>query len=207
MIIRAITAAKSRRYKLMKLLLLLSMEIRNQQVPRIRSCRRLPRNNGWWETVASEYDDKRFKETFRISRQTFQYILCKIRPFIEKDVVSEMPIQPEMRLAVTLYKLARGDYNYTIAEMAGIGEATVIQIVDEVTQVIVDMMWGEEVGKYFPKTDVEFAASMKDMDQEWQFPYAFAAVDGSHLPIKCPPGGAMKQYHNLLDYITSNGRC
>ena len=122
MIIRAITAAKSRRYKLMKLLLLLSMEIRNQQVPRIRSCRRLPRNNGWWETVASEYDDKRFKETFRISRQTFQYILCKIRPFIEKDVVSEMPIQPEMRLAVTLYKLARGDYNYTIAGMDGIGE-------------------------------------------------------------------------------------
>ena len=37
------------------------------------------------------------------------------------------------------------------------------------------------------------------MDSEWQFPYAFCAIDGSHLPIKCPHGGAemMKQYHNF----------
>ena len=32
------------------------------------------------------------------------------------------------------------------------------------------------------------------MDAEWQFPYDFAAIDGNHLPIKCPSGGqeAMK---------------
>ena len=42
------------------------------------------------------------------------------------------------------------------------------------------------------------------MDTEWQFPYAFSAIDGSHLPIKCPPGGgeAMKQYHNLKNFYS-----
>ena len=40
---------------------------------------------------------------------------------------------------------------------------------------------------------------MITMGSEWQFPYAFCAIEGSHLPIKCPDGGAesMKQYFNF----------
>ncbi len=39
--------------------------------PRIRSCRRLKRNSGWWENVWQNYASSRFKLTFRISRETF----------------------------------------------------------------------------------------------------------------------------------------
>ena len=40
------------------------------------------------------------------------------------------------------------------------------------------------------------------MESEWQFPFAFSAIDGSHLPMKCPPGGPeiMKQYHNFKNF-------
>ena len=40
---------------------------------------------------------------------------------------------------------------------------------------------------------------MQEMKSEWQFEYAFSAIDGSHVPIKCLPGGAqaMKQYRNF----------
>ena len=43
---------------------------------------------------------------------------------------------------------------------------------------------------------------MGKFGEEWQFHYAFAAVDGSHLPIKCPNGGAqaMKQYFNFKGF-------
>ena len=36
---------------------------------------------------------------------------------------------------------------------------------------------------------------MRKFGEEWQFPYTFAAADGSHVPIKCPNDGAqvMKQ--------------
>ena len=36
------------------------------------------------------------------------------------------------------------------------------------------------------------------MDCKWKFPFAFSAIDGPHLSIKCPagPGEVMKQYHN-----------
>ena len=45
---------------------------------------------------------------------------------------------------------------------------------------------------------------MGEMDSVWQFPFAFSAIDGSHLPMKYPPGGpeAMKQYHNLKNFYS-----
>ena len=40
---------------------------------------------------------------------------------------------------------------------------------------------------------------MKEMNDRWQFPFCWAAIDDSHIPIKCPPGGAAscKEYHNF----------
>ena len=42
----------------------------------IRSIRRKVRKTGWWELVWNNYDDKRFKDTFRMTRPTFLYILA-----------------------------------------------------------------------------------------------------------------------------------
>ena len=41
-----------------------------------------------------------------------------------------------------------------------------------------------------------------EIDSEWQFPFAFSAIDRSHLPRKCPPGGhePMEQYHNFKNF-------
>ena len=82
--------------------------------------------------VSARYDDARFKETLRVSRGTFLYILDAIRPDLERESVGGSPLSPELRLGICLYRLARGDYYYTIAEMAGIGEATVCTTVIEV---------------------------------------------------------------------------
>ena len=90
-----------------------------------RSCRRYTRNSGWWENVWSNYPDKRFKKTFRVSRQTFSFILCQIRGDIEKDSLTEASISQECRLGICLYRLARGDYLYTISELTGYGVSTV----------------------------------------------------------------------------------
>ena len=45
---------------------------------------------------------------------------------------------------------------------------------------------------------------MGEIDSGWQFPFAFSAIDGSLIPMKCPPGGpeAMKQYHNLKNFYS-----
>ena len=59
-----------------------------------------------------------------MSRNPFNYILSEIRFNIEKQHTGEEPISPEMRLAICLYNLSRGDYNYTIPELTGVGESS-----------------------------------------------------------------------------------
>ena len=137
-------------------------------------------------------------------RATFEFILERIHDKIVKKVVTEEPIPPDFRLAITIYKLTRGDYIYTIGEMCGLAKITICVIINETCQAIIEMLWDETVTAYFPTSKDEFFNSMAKFGEEWQFPYTFAAVDGSHLPIKCPKGGAqaMKQYFNFKGFYS-----
>ena len=208
--IAAILKVVNRRKRIFPTLLALihiqTNEIVNFDTPRVtvRSCRRFICNTGWWDTVWTRYTDDRFKRTFRVSRGTFMYVLSFIHDKIHKQFITEKPISAEMRLGLCLYRISRGDYLYTIAEMAGIAESTVCQIIIEVSEAIVETMWPDAVDKHFPKTESDFKTAMLDMDEEWQFPYAFCGIDGSHLPIKCPDGGgeAMKQYYNFKNFYS-----
>ena len=107
--------------------MLLSQRRVIMQLPRRQSCRRLVRNTGWWKNVWNKYFKARFK-TFRISRATFQYILDRIEPILARQTLTEDPISPDERLAICLYRLGRGEYYYTIAEMVGRGVSTVSSI-------------------------------------------------------------------------------
>lgn len=140
-----------------------------------RSCRRLTRNDGWWHLVWTSYSNKRFKQTFRVSRGTFQYILLRIRADIEKQVVTEEPVSPECRLAICLYRLGRGDYLTTISEMTGLASPTICNITIEVSEAIVNNLWEDNVGKYFPSDEGEFLDKMVEMESLWQFPCCFGS--------------------------------
>ena len=171
---------------------------------RTRSCRRHTRNMGYWELAWQTYDDARFKRTFRVSRRTFCYILQHIRQDIQKQYVTELPISPEERLGICLYRLGRGDYLYTIAELFGRGLATVHCIVQEVCEAIIKNLWNKSVKAHFPKNEGEFTDAMVKMEAMWQFPCCWGAVDGCHIPIRCPPGGpkACKEYHNFKNFFS-----
>ena len=86
--------------------------------------------NQWTGFYDNSLYNERVKEIFPISRDTFKYILSEILVNIEKQHTTEEPISPEIRLAICLYKLSRKDYNYTISEMTGVWESTVICIVN-----------------------------------------------------------------------------
>ena len=119
---------------LLQVFIVTTLLISSENAVTVRSCRRLPRNNGWFDHVWNTYSDTRFKKTFRVSKATFDFILGRIEHDLQRDTVAEEPIPPAFRLAVCLYRLARGDYFYTIAEMTGLGNSTVCGIVSEVTK-------------------------------------------------------------------------
>ena len=170
------------------ILLLVSFNESQQQVTVLRSCRHFQRNLGWWNTVWNTYSEKRFKKTLRVSRGTFQFILNRIRHDLERDEVCEVPIPPDMRLAICLYRLGRGDYYFTIAEMSGVGVSTVAAITDDVCEAIINNLWNDSVVNHFPKNEQDFREKMLDMEQMWQFPCCWSAIDGCPISIKCPPG-------------------
>ena len=172
--------------------------------PSIRTCLRHSRNSGWWENVWANYDDRRFKEAFRVTRGTFVYILGRIHGAISKESLNEDAISAELRLAICLYRLARGDYLYTISEMTGVGETTVCNIVIEVCEALVKEFWNEKVKSHFPKGHDDFRQSAEDFEVFWQYGYSFGAVDGCHLPMKCPAGGreSQKEHHNFKGFYS-----
>ena len=57
----------------------------------------------------------------------------------------------------------------------------------------------DEVASHFPQNTDELKRKMEKMDKEWQFTYAFAAIDGCNISIKCSVGGpeSAKEHHNL----------
>ena len=52
--------------------------------------------------------------------------------------------------------------------------------------------------------EAQYKEKILDMEQLWQFPHAWAAIDGCHLPLKCPAGGAesRKEYHNFKNLFS-----
>ena len=147
----------------------------------------------------STYSEKRFKKNFRVSRQAFRLIHELIKTDISKATLIEDPVSSERRLVICLYRLSKGEYYHTIADLIGIGEATVCCVVREVAKAIVENLWSKYVDGYFPTNSNVLHQKIREMEQEWQFSYAYVAIDGCHIPLKCPAGGleACKEFHNF----------
>ena len=63
--------------------------------------------------------------------------------------------------------------------MCGLQKSTVYMIVNERCRVIINTFWDESIKKHFPTSEDKIRHVMGKFGEEWQFPYAFAAVDGS----------------------------
>ena len=58
-----------------------------------------------------------------------------------------------------------------------------------------------------PKSEEKSRSKILDMEEAWQFPCCWSAVNGCHTPIKCPPppGGleSCKEYHNFKHFFSA----
>ena len=108
-------------------------------------------------------------------------------------------METALRLAICLYRLGRGTYYHTISELCGLGVSTCATITREVSEAIVEVLWEESVNKYMPHSEEEFRNKVVDMEEMWQFPCCWSAIDAVISPPKCPPGGleSCNEYHNF----------
>ena len=74
--------------------------------------------------------------------------------------------------------------------MSGFRIATIQGIVIEVCEAITCNMWQDAVSIHSLSSEEHMKEKIMDMEERWQFPRCWSAVDGCHISIKCPSGGA-----------------
>ena len=85
--------------------------------PRHRALWMYPQSFTWFEMVDREYDEELWYSNFRVTRETFEFLLNIVIEYIRrKDTVMRSAITAKRRLAITLYFLASTAEYRTIAK-------------------------------------------------------------------------------------------
>ncbi|XP_077182266.1 M-phase inducer phosphatase 3 isoform X3 [Paroedura picta] len=155
------------------------------------------RSSDWWENfVWARWDDDHWIANFRMSRGTFFELVEALRGRMERQVTGmRRPVPVEKRVAAALWYLATPQYFWTVAQQFGLRVTTVGDILKEFCLA----MEAELFSKVVCLRD-HLGASM-DGFARLGFPHCFAAVDGSHIPIRAP-GGSIKEYGNRKDFCS-----
>ena len=93
----------------------------------------------WWRNVTRNWSNKQFSVVFRICRETFQFILNIIQPFIIKVPTNLVPnpIDPEKHLALTLHCLAHECSFIVISNLFGFSNFLVVKTFNKVLRELV----------------------------------------------------------------------
>jgi hypothetical protein len=136
-----------------------------------------------------------------MSHTTFQYICHELAPYIDKQsTVMREPVELEKRVAVTLWRLATNIEYRTLAELFGLGRATVGSIVLETCKAIAVHLLPRHVS--FPSGRA-LDEVISGFDAKSGFPQVAGAIDGTHIPIIRPREHATdylnrKGYHSVV---------
>ena len=128
-----------------------------------------------------ELDPEMHFRYFRMSASRFDDLVHRILPHIQHARSHTSPLEVADRLAVTLWILASGGTQQSVAASYRLGSATVSKIVTEVCQAIHKAL-KEEFLPYPSRAGFEEIA--KDFWRMWNFPNCLGCIDGKHVQIK-----------------------
>ena len=143
-----------------------------------------PSNQAWFDMAETEFDEQQWYENFRVTRDTFQFILNEIeREIRRRNTPMRQAISARRRLAIVLYYLSSTAEYRTIANLFGVSTSFVCSCIKEVSIVIVQKMKTKFIT--IPKRE-EVKEIMRIYKDKWQFPMCAGAIDGTHIPIIAP---------------------
>lgn len=108
-------------------------------------------------------------------------------------------LEPGLRLSITLRYLASGDSYRSLSYSFRVAANTIVKVVPETCQAIVDE-YLEEVIKC-PRTPEDWKEVADDFSTRWNFHYTLGAIDGKHVAIKAPPHTG-SYYYNCKGFFS-----
>ena len=132
-----------------------------------------PRPQNWFQELLNNRAlDLWWKENFRVSRATFEYICRLVGPVLVKK-----------RTAVSLWRLATGECYRSCGLMIGLAKPTMVKCCHEFVEAICNLH--NDFIK-FPSTRAKISRKIEGFSEKSKVPNVVAAIDGSHIPIKAP---------------------
>ena len=145
--------------------------------------------------VKESYNEELWYQNFRVTKETFTFILSEICSQISRqDTSMEKSISTKTRLTLTLYYLASTAEFRAIAHLFGVLTSFVCICIKEVSEVV-----NQKLSRiiHFPHDD-DLVQFMVSYEEKWGIPMCAGAIDSTHFPILAP-----QESHT--DYINRKG--
>jgi len=145
-------------------------------------------------------DEASFTNFLRMPPAMFDELLTRVGPRITKQqTFYRDPLEPGMRLALTLRHLASGSKYASMKFGWRVPHNTQSLVVRQVCQAIIDEYVDEVL--VCPTTPDGWRAIADKFYQRWNFPHTCGALDGKHVACRCPPKSG-SQYYNYKGFYS-----
>ena len=149
--------------------------------------RHIPRITGYAENVVPAYPLSVFKESFRLSRSTFETLtemLAGCPEFLGGNERGGRPqVDVSKQLLITLWVLGNQESYRSIGERFNVAKSTVFNCLLRVCNALVNN-YRQELIRW--PTEEQAVDVMDGFEAMRGFPGVIGARDGSHIPIKAP---------------------
>ena len=158
----------------------------NQQKEQRRRRRAWLRPQNWFRSLLASRDlDFLWKEHFRVTRETFEYLCDLVRVILQKQHTRfRSPVSVEERVGLALWRLATGNSYRSCGLQFGLGKSTSKNNCSEFEQAISNL---KDRFIKFLLTIREIRNKMDEFEESYRLPQIMGAIDGSHLEINAPP--------------------
>ena len=139
-------------------------------------------------------DAKAFKNFMRMPPEMYDEIFRRTEQRLTKQTTKfREPLEPGLKLAVTLRHLASGAKYSDLQYAWRIPNNSISIIVKEVCHAICDEFMDEVMKP--PTTQPEWQAIADGFLTRWNFPNCIGALDGKHVAVNCPANSGSLYYN------------
>ena len=134
-----------------------------------------------------------FLNYMRMEPAMFYELLQRVSPRIRKSKRCRIPLEPGLKLAITLRYMVTGNSYKNLQYSFRVAHNTISVFVPEVCQTIADEYCDEVFD--FPTTPEKWKSVSENYARRWNFHHACGALDGKHVTVRCPPRSGTLYYN------------
>lgn len=157
---------------------------------------------GQYDTLFQELDREcqgDYMNFIRLDRNVFHEVLQRVAPRIAMNDRYRQPLDPGMKLVITLRHLATGDSYRSLEYNFRVSVSAICKFVPKVCKAIYDEYKHEMFA--VPQNQDQWRDVANQFGRRWNFHHCLGAIDGKHVRIKKPKNSG-SEYYNYKGFFS-----